>query len=466
MLLTISTTHSPASDLGFLLHKHPDRIQSFDLSFGMAHVFYPTSSPELATCALLIDLDPVAMVRGKSQETGFLFDHYVNDRPFVASSFMSVAISRVFGTALSGRCNHRPELVETAIPLNVSINVLPVRGGMNFLHRVFEPLGYEVEATGFPLDQQFPEWGESPYFSVRISATKTLAEMLTQLYVLLPVFDNDKHYFIGQDELTKLMEKGAGWLASHPEKEQITRRYLRFKTTLFREALARLSEDEASPLQDDSSPLTKPEESLEKPLSLNEQRLTSVVEAIRESGAKRVLDLGCGEGNLIKRLLQERQFEQIVGLDVSMRSLEVATRRLKLSSSNARAARRVQLLHGSLTYRDQRLEGFDAAALVEVIEHLDRPRLTALERVVFEFARPNTVVITTPNQEYNAKWETLPAGQYRHSDHRFEWTRSEFQTWATQVAMTHAYETRFMPIGPVDETLGPPTQMAIFTQRT
>ena len=123
---------------------------------------------------------------------------------------------------------------------------------------------------------------------------------------------------------------------------------------------------------------------------------------------------------------------------------------------------RIELIHGSLIYRDQRLAGFDAAAVIEVIEHFDPPRLSAFERVLFEFARPKTVVLTTPNQEYNVIWESLPAGQFRHPDHRFEWTRAEFQTWASRVAAKHGYAVRFLAIGPADALLGSPTQMAVF----
>lgn len=462
MLLTISTTHSPATDLGFLLHKHPDRFQSFDLSFGKAHVFYPEVSEARCTAALLLDVDPVGMVRGKSRDQRFLLGHYVNDRPFVASSFMSVAISQIFGTALSGRCKDRPELVTTPVSLTARIEVLPARGGEGFIHRLFEPLGYTVEAIRHPLDERFPEWGESPYYSVTINGTKTLSELLTHLYVLIPVFDNQKHYFVGEDELEKLLDKGAGWLASHPEKEEITRRYLKHRSSLYREALARLVEEEQVEVGDEESKSVGQEDSLEQPLSLNDQRHGAVLATLRASGAHSVLDLGCGEGKLLRDLINDRQFERIVGMDVSIRSLEAASKRLKLDRLPERQAERLKLIHGSLIYRDKRLEGFDAAAVVEVIEHLDQPRLEALERVLFEFARPKTVVLTTPNSEYNVKWETLPAGQFRHPDHRFEWTRKEFQVWALRVAEQHGYSIRFLPVGPDDESVGSPTQMGVF----
>jgi 3' terminal RNA ribose 2'-O-methyltransferase Hen1 len=475
MLLTITTTHRPANELGYLLHKHPERFQSFDLSFGKAHVYYPEVSAERCSACLLLDVDSVGMVRGKNADQSFVLAQYVNDRPYTASSFMSVAIAQVFGSALQGRCKDRPELATTAIPLNARLDVLPVRGGERFLRNVFEPLGYEVETVRGPLDERFPEWGESPYFSVTVRKTTTLSDLLTHLYVLIPVFDNRKHYWVGDDEMEKLLEKGEGWLAGHPEKEEITRRYLKFQPSLFRLALSRLvQEEEPEEAEDDDQPKEKAEEVLEKPISLNEQRLGAVVASLRASGAKQVLDLGCGEGKLIRELLRDKQFEEIVGLDVSIRTLEAAQRRLKVyrlpsisprplgEGLGVREINRLKLIHGSLMYRDKRLEGFDAAAVVEVVEHLDPPRLSAFERVLFEFARPQTVVLTTPNREFNVTWETLPAGKLRHPDHRFEWSRQEFQAWAHRLAARFGYAVRFLSVGPEHPEFGPPTQMGVF----
>jgi len=463
MLLTISTTHRPATDLGYLLHKHPERFQSYDLSFGKAHVFYPEASAERCRACLLLDVDPVGMVRGKGQAEGLL-DQYVNDRPYVASSFMSVAISQVFGSALQGRCNERSELVATPLALEARLDVLPVRGSERFLHAVFEPLGYSVEAMRHPLDTRFPDWGTSSYFSVTISKLATLSELLNHLYVLIPVFDNAKHYFVGEDELEKLLTKGKGWLANHPEREEITRRYLKFQPSLFRQALARLVRDEQPSESEDDElrPADLCQEVLEKPLSLHEQRIGAVLAALRASGAKRVLDLGCGEGKLLRELLKDKQFEEIVGMDVSIRTLETAGDRLKLDRLPDRQAARIKLIHGSLIYRDARLKGFDAAALVEVVEHLDPPRLSAFERTVFEFARPHTVVLTTPNREYNVSWEKVGDERLRHSDHRFEWTRQEFQEWAVRVSRQHRYAVKFLPVGPMDDAVGAPTQMGVF----
>ena len=464
MMLTIATTQRPANDLGYLLHKHPDRFQSFDMSFGKAHVYYPQVGPDRCVACLLLDVDAVGMVRGRNHDHSFLLGQYVNDRPYVASSFMSVAISQVFGSALQGRCKDRPELVATPIPLEARLDVVSVRGGEPVLRAMFEPLGYEVEVVRHPLDEKFPEWGESPCCTVTVRKTTTLRELLTHLYVLIPVFDTRKHYFVGDDETEKLLAKGEGWLAGHPQREEIARRYLRFQPSLFRMALSRLVvEEEPGEGEEDTPEKERAEQSLENPLSLNEQRLMTVMAALRSTGAKRVLDLGCGEGKLIRELLKDRQFEEILGMDVSVRSLEIATRRLKLERLPDHQANRVKLIHGSLMYRDKRLEGFDAASVVEVIEHLDPPRLKAFERVLFEFAKPRTVVLTTPNREFNVTWETLPAGQFRNADHRFEWSRQEFEAWANSIAARFGYSVRFLPVGPEHPEHGSPTQMAVFT---
>ncbi len=460
MLLTLSTTRPPATDLGFLLHKHPARLQTFDLSFGRAHVFYPEAGDDRCTACLLLDVDPVAIVCGTAPDQSFLLGQYVNDRSYAASSFLSVAISQVLGSALQGACKARPELAAAPLPLEASIDVLPARGGERLLRALFEPLGYAVAAARLPLDDRFPEWGDSPYFAVTLRGTVTLAALLAHLYVLVPVLAGHKHYFVGEDEVDKLLDKGAGWLAAHPLREEIARRYLKHRPSLYRAALARLVQEEAPAEADEDEPAAAPEEGLETPLSLNDQRLAAVAAALRDAGAKRVLDLGCGEGKLVRELLRDRQFEEVVGVDVSLRALEIAERRL--DQLPAGVAGRVKLLHGSLAYRDRRLAGYDAAAVVEVVEHLDPPRLAAFERAVFEFARPQAVVLTTPNREYNAVWESLPAGKFRHPDHRFEWTRTEFRGWAEGVAGRFGYAVTFHTVGPEHESFGPPTQMAVF----
>ena len=463
MLLTISTTYSPATDLGYLLHKHPARIQSFTLPFGQAHVFYPEARTEKCTAALLLDVDSVGLIRrsrGQFAEN-FALSQYVNDRPYVASSFLSVAISRVFGSALSGKCKERPELVKTEIPLSARLSILPCRGGEKLLRRLFEPLGYTIEAERHTLNTRFPEWGDSRYFTVTLEKTCSLSELLTHLYVLMPVLDDEKHYWVGDAEVAKLLKHGNNWLTAHPEQESIVRRYLKHQRKLTREALAQLREEDA---QETDESRQAQEEQVEERIGLNEVRLAMVTEVLKQCGARRVLDLGCGEGKLLRKLLTEEQFEEIVGMDVSHRILKIAQERLHYDRLPDKQKKRLRLFQGSLGYRDKRLSGYDAAAVIEVIEHLDVPRLAAFERVIFEFTCPRTVVLTTPNIEYNVKFENLEAGPFRHRDHRFEWTRNEFQSWASAVAKRFGYAVEFHPIGPETEDVGPPTQMAVFTR--
>jgi 3' terminal RNA ribose 2'-O-methyltransferase Hen1 len=462
VLLTITTTHRPATDLGFLLHKHPDRVQTFSTGFGDAHVFYPEASADRCTAALLLAIDPVGLVRRGRGVSGFALAEYVNDRPYVASSFLSVALVTVFKSAMAGVCKGHEDLAASEIPLEATLPVVPARGGESMVRRLFEPLGYELEVVPIGLDERFPEWGDSRYVRLTLRSRCRLADLLNHLYVLLPVLDDDKHYWVDEAEIEKLMRRGEGWLAAHPDRDVIVRRYLKKQASLYFPALATL--DEVQPAAEDADE-GEPgrEEQLEEKVSLRDQRLGTVQSVLKASGARRVLDLGCGPGALMQRLLREG-YDEVVGVDVSVRALETAAKRLRLDEMHDAERQRVTLLHSPLTYRDQRLTGFDAAVMVEVIEHFDPPRLAAAEQNVFGSARPGTVVVTTPNAEYNVTWESLPAGEFRHPDHRFEWTRAEFAGWADAVAERYGYSVRFLSVGPEDVDVGPPTQMAVFSR--
>ncbi|MER5182038.1 3' terminal RNA ribose 2'-O-methyltransferase Hen1 [Streptomyces sp. NPDC002896] len=479
MFLTISTTGTPerpATDLGFLLHKHPDNAQAFSTSYGTAHVLYPEASAQRCTAALLLEVDPVALVRrGKGKGRGGAPDaalaQYVNDRPYAASSLLAVALSRVFSSAMKGQCTARPERAGQPLPLRIEVPALPARGGAELVRALFEPLGWTVTADAVPLDEQFPEWGDSRYVRLVLEGELRLAEALRHLYVLLPVLDDAKHYWVASDEVDKLLRAGDGWLAEHPEHKLITNRYLSRRWSLTRAAmerleLVRLAEADDTEVEEIDNAVDESTDTEDRPVPLAAQRRQAILEALREAGAGRVLDLGCGQGQLVQELLKDSRFKEIVGVDVSVRALTTAARRLKLERMGERQAGRVTLLQGSLAYTDTRLKGYDAAVLCEVVEHVDLARLPALEYAVFGSARPRTVLVTTPNVEYNVRWETLPAGHARHGDHRFEWTRDEFRGWAGRVAERHGYEVEFAPIGPDDPEVGPPTQMATFRLKT
>lgn len=460
--MTVSTTHAPATDLGYLLHKHPGRVQEFAQSFGTATVFYPEATDERCTAALLLDVDALRLARSRKRDSpDYALAQYVNDRPYAASSLLGTAMAHVFGTARAGHCTARPELAATAIPLEITIPVLPCRGGAGVAHRVFGPLGWEVDAEPIPLDDAFPGWGDSRYVSLRLTGTARLADALSQLYVLLPVLDEAKHYWQGSDEVDKLLRSGQGWLADHPDKDLIVRRYLGRRTGLARVALTRLEElGEECPGEDDAEPDGKP-------VPLKARRHEAVLAALSGLGARTVIDLGCGPGQFLDRLVQYRlgrapAFTKVAGCDVSARSLHQAARRLRLDRMSERQAARVELFQGALTYEDPRMAGFDAAVLMEVIEHVDPPRLGALERVVFGAARPGAVIVTTPNREYNPLYEGLDGP--RHPDHRFEWDRAQFAEWASRAGGAHGYAVTISGIGAEDETRGTPTQMAVFTR--
>ncbi len=470
MLLTITTTHKPATDMGYLLHKSPDNLHSKELSFGKAHVFYPESSEERCTAALLLDIDPVGLVR-KDRGQAFPLAQYVNDRPYVCSSFMSVAINRVFGTLLSGRSKHRQELVDADIPLEAVIYTLPCPRGEDFVRELFEPLGYEVNAQGSVLDENFPEWGDSPFLTVTLRKNTKLRDLLIHLYVLIPVLDNKKHYFINDEEVKKLLQYGEGWLQDHPQKEVIANRYFRNLRSFSRIALEQLKEDVPDEIEDiKHNAADEQEEALEdsvqgeKKVGLHRQRHDAVINTLKEYGISSVIDLGCGEGKLMNILKKEKSFSKVAGCDVYARCLEVAMERLKPDRQRKNEPE-LELFQSALTYKDKRFSGYDAAVLVEVIEHIDPPRLRALERTVFDEARPSVVLVTTPNGEYNVLFENLPAGKFRHSDHRFEWSRAEFENWAKPIAERCGYEISFMPIGDIDEQHGAPSQMAVFVQK-
>lgn len=464
MLLTISTTHRPATDLGYLLYKHPQRVQTFEVNAGEAHVFYPRADEEECQVALLLEIDPVRLVRGSGRRgaTEWTLDQYVNDRPYVASSFLSVAISQVFGTALSGNCKDRPELAEMEIPLTARIPVLPCPGDGTMIRELFEPLGYEVQLERHVLDDQMPEWGPASTFDMTLTGNVRLSDLLSHLYVLIPVLDGEKHYWVGDAEVEKLLRHGQGWLDDHPSQELIARRYLKHQRSLMYQAMESLADEDRAEEKEAEEDVS--EEAVEAKVSLNEQRLDRVAEEVLKGGARRVLDLGCGEGKLLAKLRKHPQIKELVGVDVAYRALERAAGRLKLQGWPELQEEGILLFQSSVLYRDRRLDGFDAAVLVEVIEHLDLPKLHFLEENIFGAARPAQVIVTTPNREFNSQWESLPAKRFRHGDHRFEWSRQEFQDWARSIAERYGYVVEFDGIGEVVEDVGSPTQMGVFSR--
>lgn len=467
MLLTLTAERSPAlpapSDLGFLLHKHPERAQAFPVYGGTAHVFYPEVDSDRCTAALVLEVDPVALVRGrKGARDGFALGRYVNDRPYVASSLLSVAMGKVFRSALNGQCTGREELVETALALTISLPAVP--GDPELLERLFAPMGWRVDATAIQLDATRPEWGDAPLVSLTLTGTMRLADALSHLYVLLPVLDDTKHYWVGDDEVDKLLRAGSQWLPAHPERDLVTHRYLARQRDLRDTALQRLAELDDSPADAATEPATGTpgaDEPAVRPLV--RLRHDAVLEVVRELQPASVVDLGCGPGALLGALLKLQGVARVVGTEVSDAALTKAADRLRVDEMTEREADRLDLLLSSLQYEDDRLQGFDLAILMEVIEHIDPDRLPAVAGNVFGSMRPRHVVVTTPNADYNVRYPGLTDGEYRHPDHRFEWTREQFADWARSVAAAHDYTVAIRPVGEDDPDVGAPTQMAVFT---
>ncbi|MEU3019375.1 3' terminal RNA ribose 2'-O-methyltransferase Hen1 [Nocardiopsis sp. NPDC007018] len=513
MLLTITTTAQPATDLGYLLHKHPDKAQSFEQSFGTAHVFYPEATEDRCTAALLLEVDPQALLRSRTSVStpDFALAQYVNDRPYASSSLFTVALGRVLRSAMRGDTELRPELARTPIPLELRLPAVPCHPGPERARALFEPLGWTVAAEPVPLDPGLPGWGDSHYLSLTLTGTLRLSEALSHLYVLLPAMEGGhKHYWVDSTEIDKLLRAGgapvdgalpedgrdAGWLAGHPERDWITRRYLARRERYVRTALARLTEaddrraaaddapeDAAAPARDTAATAPAEPAAEERAPSLADQRAGAVTAVLAAERATSVIDLGCGGGKLLERLVRDRTLERVTGVDVHLGSLEIAHRRLckgcdpgggrghrplldapGTGRDGAASATRPELLLGSVVYRDRRFRGHDAAVLMEVVEHLDPSRLTAMEQVVFGDAAPRVVVVTTPNAEYNRHYEGLAPGAFRHPDHRFEWTRPEFAAWADRAAAEHGYTVRYLPVGPEHPETGAPTQMGVFTR--
>ena len=436
-----------ASDLGYLLMKHPDRVHRFNLPWGEAIVLYPEVSEERCTAQLIVNLDPIGLTRREGDSP---LEPYVNDRPYVANSFLATALREVLGTAMTGKSRDRQELADSEIPLEFEIPAIRIFE-MNRPQRWFEPLGFEVEVVPIPLDETIPEWGYSRIVTLKLRTVKRLAEALNQLYVLIPAFDARKHYFVGDDELAKLLRKGDGWLRTHPRRREIVRGYL-WSARLRKAAMAQLSPEPESEMEAEAPKAER--------ISLHLKRIRAADEAIVASGAPSVADLGCGEGKLLRFLVGNRRFTRILGMDVSSFALAKADRYLRMDEASPEQRERISLIHGSLAYRDSRLRGFEAAAVVEVIEHLDPWRLDAFAANLFDYAAPSFVVITTPNADYNAMYPDMPG--MRHDDHRFEWTRAEFAEWCAGVGEKYGYSFEISQVGDLHEEYGAPSQMASF----
>ncbi|MFN8672328.1 MAG: 3' terminal RNA ribose 2'-O-methyltransferase Hen1 [Candidatus Sericytochromatia bacterium] len=459
MLLSITCEDKNCQELSWILHKRPDKIQSFPIISGNAYVFYPEYSDNKVKVCLALDIDTINLVRKlRLPVASYALQHYVNDKPYTASSFMSSAIANVFSSALNGICKEKPEIVDLILPLEVEISVLKVLGGEALIKRLFEPLGYQIEVESFNLDEDFKNWGKSRYYKIKLKNNITIKELLSHLYVLIPVFDMDKHFYIGTTEVESFLKKGDKWLQIHPEKGAIVRRYFKNLGKYSNLVLNRLNDS----LENTYQEMEIPKEIKEKKESLQKIRLNTVLEKLENLYTTSVVDIGCGEGMLLKLLKSKKRFEKICGTDVMYQNLLIAKDKLDLEETTTHRADRIKLFQSSILYKDERLKEYETVCLIEVIEHIEEDRLDSLEEILFGYLNPKYAIISTPNAEYNAVYMPENPTNFRHDDHRFEWNRDQFRQWVNKICEKFSYSAEFFDIGDVHEKLGTPTQAVIF----
>ena len=455
MLLTVTTSSPPATELGWLLHKHPDKVQRFDVKGGQAHVLYPEVSEARCTCALIVDIDPVTLVRGKPGSAGAgVVRDYVNDRPYTANSITAAAMCEVFRSALNGRCEGRERVATTPLALEATLASVRLGAGAERIGRLWGALGWEVEVT--PVDGT----GEDAKFAQLTlrGERHTLGALLRQLAVLVPAMDGRKHHYVSANDIEVLVRRGAEWLGEHPDREWIAKRFLNRQQTLAEAALERLAPEEG---EDDPETGETRMRANALRVPLQKARIETVRTRLIERGARRIVDVGCGEGALVRALMSEPAVEEVIGVDASTTALERAEHRMRRAPEAQRA--KVKLVHGPGGAVDPRWRACDAVALVETIEHIDPECWPSVERCVFEVAQPATVIVTTPNREYNPLYGIAP-GTRRHRDHRFEWTREEMRAWCEATAERYGYTVEIEGIGAVDPEHGAPTLMGVFTR--
>lgn len=460
MLINITVTGENAKALSYILWKNPEHIFDREFSSGHVVVFFSEYSDQKATASMLVLVDTVGMVRS---EWGKMSSSYVDHRPYAASSITSVALKEAYSSAFAGKSETAEidAIIKQKLPVEIELSSVWTKGGVQNVHDFFEPINYAVKAEKLPYESKWLK-SDSNVFNITLTGMQTIPDLLRHLYVLLPALDNKKHYFVDGNEIAKLLSHGEGWLETHPHKERIVSRYLIHRHNLIEEALEQLTEDI---LDEDTEEGT--EEAVERPIRLQEERLQTALAVLRtlDPAPLKLGDLGCGSGDFIRLIENDRAFPEVIGMDVSSKALQLAEKRLHLDRRNAWQMPKISFIHGSLVYKDSRLKGLDAILLLEVIEHIDAAKLPIIEYNIFEFLSPGYVFVSTPNQEYNSLFPSIEKNALRHRDHRFEWTRNEFKQWSDAIAVKYSYEVEFFNIGPCDDNLGAPTQMAVFKKK-
>lgn len=475
MFLSIAVSGEHAPDLGFVLYKHPGRFFEKSASKGRVTGGFTENREDFAEFTLAVEIDPVERVRGVNWDRGIA--SYVEPMPFLAASHMSQALSQALGSAMNGVLGSKDPVIDTRVkaagvkPWPLTIKVGAVRCSPYMIESLFSELGWSVEIESHNLDVPgVSEDDDRPLHVFTLKGEATVSDALTQLYVLLPVLDPSRHYFYDESEARKLFEKGGDWLKGHSSRDLIISRYLSKSKEL--RGYARQLFGNFQEKKDLDELIAETEELMRDwddpdDTSPHQQRHSQIIRDVVSWGARSVIDLGCGEGRLLERLVRIAPDMRVVGIEPSAREIERARKRLS-NNPGKNLDPRVEFVHGSAMYGDERFKDFDAAILSEVIEHVDEDRLSLLARSVFGIMAPRRVVITTPNGDYNRVFGLRP-GEFRHADHRFEWTLAECQAWVVGVTAAYPYEAEITPVGgrnaDADEGHGEVSHYIVFTKK-
>ncbi|WP_042142009.1 methyltransferase domain-containing protein [Paucisalibacillus sp. EB02] len=447
MQLTIHATGSNVEVISYLLAKNPNNLYERSNNGHLVRMFYNKFTSEEVEVTFFVTPDPINLSRNSSEN--YDITSYINDREFVVSSIFCSFLRSALGTALNGKPKEEyASWVNHAFNFQFSFGPLTSDLSDKQIIDLFAPLGYEVEITYGKVDYQVNIKSKSTARFVTLKGLTTLQNGIRQIFMLIPVLDNYKHYYIDEKEIEKIERYGEGWMDTHPQREFILRRALRFKELLDSVEMDAKSKSEGK--------------AAEKRVRLNDLRYEKIIDYIKNlTNRESIVDFGSGEGKLSVRLGFVKGVKEILAVEPSEVAALKALKRFEELRGKENFLQPTPVM-GSLFYFDERLKSKDVIVLCEVIEHIDEYRLPKIMGTILREYKPKTLIITTPNQEYNQVYDM--GKEYRHSDHRFEWTRVEFQEWCNS-HNPGSYELTFEGIGEEHPTFGYPTQMGMFTRK-
>ncbi|MCM3572375.1 3' terminal RNA ribose 2'-O-methyltransferase Hen1 [Mesobacillus subterraneus] len=446
MQLTIRAVGENVQVISHLLAKNPNNLYERNQKGHAVRLFFSSFTEREVEATVFVAPDSLELV--KNQGNQYDITHYINDREFAVSSIFISLIRTALGTALNGQ--PKEEYIKwVKHPFDLELSFGPVASGLSD-HQIvdlFEPLGFNVSINRPQIEYNFNLKSKSSVRFITLKGRTPLQMALRQIFVLIPVLDNYKHYFIDEKEIEKLERYGEGWLDDHPQKSFILKKALRFKNVY--ELVEGQEKDTAAPEM--------------RKIRLNDMRYEKIVDTVNGFENKEsIVDLGSGEGKLSTRLGFIPGVKEILAVEPSEEASIRAMERFAQAEGKDYFIKPTQLW-GSLFYYDERLKGKDVIILCEVIEHIDEERLSKVFQTILQDYRPKNLVVTTPNKEYNALYEMDT--EFRHGDHRFEWSREEFEAWCKARNEEGEYELIFDGIGELDEQFGFPTQMCIFKRK-